>query len=120
MSNPVRTSNEAIGKQIVEDWGSLTWLASAQIGNAKGLTVGRVIIKKGMKNPKHTHPSCEEALYLLAGKLEHSCGGEQFILEAGDTIVIPAGVAHDAVSIGEEDADMMVTYSSGDRDFQLA
>ena len=118
MSSSVRSATEAEGGRIVEDWGSLTWLAGGKIGNAEGLTVGRVIIRKGMSNPKHSHPNCEEALYLLRGRLEHTLGDETVVLAAGDTIVLNAGVPHNARSIGEEDADMIVAYSSGVRGFQ--
>jgi hypothetical protein len=44
MALTVRTAREAEETRIREDWGSLNWLASSQIGNAEGVTVGRVII----------------------------------------------------------------------------
>lgn len=110
---------EAEEKKIVEDWGSLTWLAGKKLSNAEGLTLGRVVIKKGCCNPRHTHYNCEEVLYLLKGKLEHSMGNKKVILNAGDTLVVAASVPHNAVSIGDEDADMIVAYSSGVRDFAL-
>lgn len=100
-------------------WGSLEWLASRGIGNAQGLTLGRVIIKKGQSNPRHGHNACEEVLYLLAGRLEHTIGDETVVVEAGETIAIPPGVFHNAVSVGDVDADMIVAYSAGDRDFEL-
>jgi len=118
MKSGVRPGSEADAHRIDEGWGSLMWLASRKIGNAEGLTIGRVIIKKGKSNPKHSHPNCEEALYLLRGKLEHTIGDETVVLEAGDTIVLDAGIPHNATNIGEEDADMIVAYSSGGRAFQ--
>lgn len=120
MAYAVRTAREVVAKRIEEDWGSLNWLASTAIGNAGGVTVGRVTIGAGQANPRHSHATCEEVLYLLRGRLNHSVGDESVILEAGDTLVIAAGTAHHAVSIGEGDADMIVAYSSGERDFQLA
>jgi len=98
-------------------WGSLTWLAGGDIGNADGVTVGRVVIRQGQSNPAHRHDNCEEVLYLLAGRLEHTVGPEQVVLEPGDTLVVPAGVAHHAISVGRVDADMIVVYSSAQRDF---
>jgi quercetin dioxygenase-like cupin family protein len=106
-------------RKIVEDWGSLSWLAGKKLGNAEGLTLGRVVIRKGCCNPRHIHNSCEEVLYLLAGRLEHTMGDEKVVLNAGDTLVVAAGVAHNAVSIGDVDADMIVAYSAGVRDFVL-
>ena len=104
---------------ISEDWGSLVWLASKQIGNAQGLTLGRVTIKAGHSNPRHRHPKCEEVLYLLRGRLAHTVGDETFIISAGDTISIASGAFHNATCIGETDADMIIVYSEGIRGFEL-
>ena len=81
------------------------------------VTVGRVLIRKGMSNPRHGHRNCEEVLYLLSGRLEHHIGDRKMLQAPGDTVAIPAGVMHHAVSVGPEDADMIVAYSSGVRDF---
>lgn len=109
MAGPVR---------IEESWGSLIWLAGKQMGNMDGLTLGRVVIRRGMSNPRHSHPNCGEVLYLLSGRLDHTIGDDRVIMEPGDTLVVPAGVPHNATSIGETDADMMVAYDSGDRQFR--
>ena len=119
MNYTVRTADEANSKRIDEPWGSLNWLASVPIGNAEGVTVGRVLIKPGQSNPRHSHTTCEEVLYLLHGRLEHYMGDEKVILEAGDTLVVAPYVAHYATNIGNENADMIVAYSSGERDFHL-
>jgi len=100
-----------------ESWGNLSWLAGSTIGNAEGLTLGRVVIRAGQCNPRHAHRNCEEALYLLQGQLRHTVDDADVILNPGDTLVVPAGIFHNAYSIGEQDADMIVAYSSADRDF---
>jgi quercetin dioxygenase-like cupin family protein len=117
MHYSLRTSKDAERDTVVQEWGSLNWLAGNKIGNAQGVTVGRVTIKKGQSNPRHSHSNCEEVLYLLEGRLEHSMGDAKVVLGPGDTLVVKAGVPHDAVSIGETDADVIVAYSCGDRDF---
>ncbi len=104
---------------IHEEWGSLQWTATAELTATPGLTLGRVVLKPGASNPRHSHPNCDEVLYVLKGRLQHETGGEITILEAGDTLAIPAGVPHQAVNIGTEDADTMVVYSSGQREFKL-
>ena len=114
----VRTAAEADASRIDEPWGSLCWLASQPLGNAEGLTVGRVVIKAGMPNPRHRHANCEEVLCLLRGTLEHTVGGATVVLRAGDTLTVDAGIPHNATCIGDEDADMIVAYSAGARDFQ--
>ena len=119
MSHPLFSATQSGRDRIEESWGHLTWLAGQPQGNAQDLTLGRVLIKAGQTNPRHAHPNCEEVLYLLAGRLQHSLGDQSFALAAGDTLSIPAGVFHNAVSLGPDDADMIVAYSEGDRQFVL-
>jgi len=113
----VYAAKDAEARRVDSDWGSLCWLAGKGVGNADGLTLGRVTIKAGRSNPPHSHGNCEEALHLLAGRLEHFVGAESVVLEPADTIVIAPGAAHWARGIGEEDADMIVAYSAGQREF---
>lgn len=117
MSYTLRTAEQAAQATIVEEWGSLNWLASKPIGNAEGVTLGHVIVHPGCANPRHLHHASEEVLYLLRGRLEHTMGSDQVILEAGDTLVVPAHLPHQAINIGEVDAEMIVAYPTGLRDF---
>ena len=102
-----------------KDWGTLHWLASASIGNATGLTLGRVRIEAGAANPRHVHDNCEEVLYLLTGRLRHSIGDETVELGPGDVLVVGPGIVHHAEAIADAPADMIVAYSSADRAFRL-
>lgn len=102
--------------QIQEfDWGRLAWLASRALGNCETMTVGRAIIRAGRQNPVHRHPNCDEILHLLRGRVDHSLGDGRTVLKPGDVIVIPAGTWHNARSMGDEDADMVICFSSADR-----
>ena len=119
MKHIFNASNNAEAATRKEAWGSLLWLANQEIGNANGLTLGRVIIKSGQSNPRHAHFGCEEVLCLLHGKLRHTVGDDTYVMEPGDTLTILPGVFHNAASIGDVDADMIVAYSAGSRDFRL-
>ena len=119
MDGSYRSTKDAVQGCIDDGWGTLTWLANEKLTASKGITLGRVVIRVGQSNPRHSHPSCEEVLYLLRGRLKHSIGDQFVIMEAGDTINVPAGVFHNAQNLGQEDADMMVAYSSSRRDFLL-
>jgi len=117
MKPRLRTRAQSSAQTVVEEWGSLTWLAGEAL-TGSGITVGRVVIKPGKSNPRHCHDRCEEVLYLLRGKLLHSLGDEKIEMDAGDTLAVPPGVMHNALNAGETDAEMMVAYSSGRRDFR--
>jgi hypothetical protein len=43
------------------------------------------------------HPNCEEALYLLSGRLEHHTGEDRGVLEPGDTLMVAAGEFHNTI-----------------------
>ena len=117
MRGKLRTAGESRAARVEAEWGGIEWLASGHLGNASGHTLGRVVIRSGTANPRHSHPNCEESLHLLRGGLEHSVGDEVVTMGPGDTLVVEPGVPHNARSVGEEDAVMIVAYSSAERDF---
>ena len=106
------------GEVLDFEWGRIEWLVSGAQKNSETMTFGRVTIKAGSANPRHIHPNCDEILHLLSGRLEHSLGEERFIMEVGDTISVPLGIWHNARSIGDEDAVMIICFSSADRQMQ--
>ncbi len=58
---------------------------------------------------------------MLQGSIRHSIeGGKTVAMKAGDTIVIPAGIPHNAQNIGPEEAILWLCFSSADREFVLA
>ena len=98
------------------DWGTLTWFASAELGNSEHQTVGRCVLKPGMSNPRHHHPDCEEVLHVLGGRIAHALeDGSEVEMSAGDTITLPAGAPHFARNIGDGDAVLFVCFSSAER-----
>jgi oxalate decarboxylase/phosphoglucose isomerase-like protein (cupin superfamily) len=113
-----RSRDEATASRIEKEWGSLTWLANKELTRCDDITLGRVIIRRGMSNPRHCHPNCCEVLYLLKGRIDHIIGDETIGMKVGDTSITPPGVMHVAINTGDEDADMIVAYSSGQREFK--
>jgi quercetin dioxygenase-like cupin family protein len=111
---------QAGGELLETSWGRLLWTASRQIGNSQSMSFGRVTIRAGETNPRHRHPNCDEILHLLSGRLEHFLSGARIIMEAGDTIAIPQGAWHQARSIGDEDAEIVICFSSAERLTEIA
>jgi len=112
------TRAEADQKRVDQEWGSLTWFASKELTQCNDITVGWVIIKREKSNPRHIHGNCSEVIHLQKGRLKHFVGKEFVFMEPGDTLVVPSGVDHHALNIGDEDAVMIVAYPSGQRHFQ--
>lgn len=101
------------------DWGVLNLFADADTMGLETMTLGRVMIRAGSANPLHAHPDCTEVVIVLDGRIEHVVGSESIVLEAGDVLAVPAGVAHRATSIGAVDADMVIAYTSGRRGYMV-
>jgi len=99
-------------------WGEITWLANQALGNSPELTFGKVVIRSGKRNPTHRHDNCWELLYLLSGRLRHHFGEESAEMGPGELAVIAPGVPHWAQTISDEDACMVVVYSTGERQME--
>lgn len=95
---------------------AIKWLFSGQTAPGAEQTLGHVVIQPGQKNPLHSHPNCEELLYLISGELDHSFEDKVYRLRPGDAIRVPAGVKHDARCVGNEPAAMVVCYSVPNRE----
>jgi quercetin dioxygenase-like cupin family protein len=100
------------------DWGEITWLVSGEAMAGAEMTVGLVTIRPGKRNPLHSHPNCEETLYVLSGSCDHLLDGELYRLSAGQAIRIPRGVRHWAKCLGDEPLVAVIAFSSPDRNTQ--
>ena len=60
--------------------------------------------------PMHIHQSQNESMYLLAGTFGLQYGSEQTVLRAGDFFMVPAGVPHAYVVLGDEPARHLNLY----------
>ena len=99
------------------DWGAMYWLGNQEIGNTKGLSMATMVMKPGAVGVSHHHPNCEEVLYLIKGRLEHHIGDEVIVQEPGDFVTIGAHVSHHAINIADEDAEVIIAFSSAARTF---
>ncbi len=103
-------------ESVETPWGSLTWYANAALENSAEITVGRCIIKPGCENPLHSHPNCSEILVVLHGRIMHVIEeGREVELSEGDVISLPVNLRHKARNTGEEDAVLLIAFSSADR-----
>ncbi|WP_426129932.1 cupin domain-containing protein [Pararhizobium sp. PWRC1-1] len=70
----------------------------------------RVDFQPGAVSIKHSHPG-EEVAYVLKGTLEYQLeGGQPVTLNEGESLFIPAGVAHLAKNVGDGEASELATY----------
>ena len=84
-----------------------------QLGAA--LAVTRLTIHPGKSGERHRHPGSDEVLILIRGNVRVHTPTEDFMVQPGDGLTILGGLTHQIENVGDEDADMVLVYSSGDR-----
>tara|TARA_B100000029_G_scaffold443503_1_gene462619 strand:- start:2306 stop:2656 length:351 start_codon:yes stop_codon:yes gene_type:complete len=70
--------------------------------------LGRIYFPKGAKVPSHTHES-EQITHVISGCLKFSINGENILVRAGQTLVIPCYEEHSAEAL--EETDEIDTFS---------
>jgi mannose-6-phosphate isomerase-like protein (cupin superfamily) len=70
----------------------------------EALEVEATYAPHGSAPPKHLHPAQAEHFEVVSGSLITRVGDEQRRLEAGETLDIPAGIAHQMWNPGDEPA----------------
>lgn len=102
----------------VTDFGRVYW--AVREGDPPGAeqTIGLAIFDAGKGNAEHTHPNCEEIVYVLDGDVEHTLGDQRTTLRAGDLIVVPRGVAHRLLNRSKTPVRCYIVFSSPDRQYE--
>jgi len=99
------------------DFGSVQWVARAGDPPGAELTVGLAVFEAGKSNVEHTHPDCEEVVYVLEGEVVHTLGDQRTTLRAGDLIVVPRGVPHRLLNDSGVPVRAYIVFSSPERKF---
>lgn len=93
----------------------LLWGVSAALGNSERMTVGWCLLDPGAANGRHYHPNCDEVLAVVRGRIIHSWNSTEIEMSEGDVISLPQGVVHNARNIGDQQAQLLICFSSADR-----
>ncbi len=96
-------------------------------GYSRGVAVGESImmahvkLDEGAITKPHRH-DFEEILYVVSGRWRVSFGGREFVLEANQSLVIPANVEHSSVAEADTVAIACTNHRpewEGNQDFWL-
>jgi quercetin dioxygenase-like cupin family protein len=69
-----------------------------QVIHGDAMTVARLELNKGCAVPEHSHHN-EQISTLEKGRVKFVLGGEEIIVNAGETLHIPANVPHSAEAL---------------------
>lgn len=72
------------------------------------LMVTQFLISQGTELPRHSHPH-EQISYVLTGELETRIGGKCYLLQSGDSLLLPGGMEHSALAL--QDVVVIDTFS---------
>lgn len=83
-------------------------LVSRQAIHTAGMTIARLLLKKGAVVPLHQHPN-EQVTMLKSGSLLFEMGGQEIVVNAGDVLHIPPGLPHRVVALEDSMATDLFT-----------
>ncbi|MBC3778350.1 cupin domain-containing protein [Pseudomonas sp. SWRI99] len=108
-----------IGSAQAADSGAMSWqkglsrtdLVRQDVGAVDSEVIqARIDFEPGVTSPRHAHPGVEIA-HVLSGTFEYQLEGRApVILKAGESLLIPQGVAHVAKNVGSDKASELATY----------
>jgi quercetin dioxygenase-like cupin family protein len=88
-------------------------LLSRWVIHTEHMTIARIGLKKGAVVPLHSHVN-QQVTMLKAGSLQFDMGGEQFILKAGEVLVIPPSLPHRVEALEDSMATDLFTPARED------
>jgi len=86
----------------------LTPSISRQALHGETMTIARFRLRKGTHVEEHAHPN-EQVATILSGRMRFLVGGEEVVVAAGESIVLPPNVPHAADVL--EDSDVLDAFS---------
>ncbi len=97
-------------------FGAIEWIADGGGASAE-MSVAVAVFEPGGSNAEHTHPNCEEFVYVLEGEIVHTLGDHSTVLRAGDAFVVPRHAPHRLLNHGTAPCRMLIVFPTVAREF---
>jgi quercetin dioxygenase-like cupin family protein len=89
-------------------------IKATRTDSAGAVTVSEFVLPPWSAGPVlHLHDAVDEAMYVLAGRMDVQLGEERFFLEAGDFVWMPRNLRHGFSSAGDEALRVMALALPG-------
>ena len=99
-------------------WGAMVWLADASSDPELTTSTARMTVHAGQTSPAHSHSNCTEVISVLAGAVVVVIDGTRNgPLSEHQSVRVPPGTVHFMINERDIEAELVVTYSSGERDY---
>ncbi len=119
MADPLIRSSDAIEYETVDAADGLRrGVLIDEDDGAPTFTIRRFVLEAGAEVPKHTN-EVEHEQYVLQGAYTVGIEGEEYEVEAGDSLLIPAGTVHWYRNQGDEPGAFLCAVPNGDDAIEL-
>lgn len=98
----MRQAYSVVEPYITKDGSEIRELMHPLVQGNHAQSLAEAIVPAGKRTKRHRHAQSEELYHVTAGQGHMFLGDEAFIVEVGDTVCIPPGVAHCIEAIGDE------------------
>ena len=98
------------------EFGAIEWVGDGGAASAE-MSAALAVFEAGGSNAEHTHPNCEELVYVLDGEIEHTLGAQSTVLRAGDLFVVPRHAPHRLVNRSGAPCRMLIVFPAAEREF---
>ena len=107
------------GQQETVAWWFLDGLVvEHRVASQMAAVVLEMTLPVGHSPALHVHETLDDTWYAIEGRMAARCGDEEFVIEAGDWVSMPRGVAHTFRVVGDHPARILTVHDNGSfRDF---
>ena len=85
-------------------------------GQGRRLAILEYTTRRGEEPPEHTHPTEDEAFYVLRGALTFWCGADTFEVEDGGFVFLPRGIPHGYTIRSDGDVRLLVVTAPAEQE----
>ncbi len=84
------------------------------LSSSEDIMLVRHVMQVGWQGARHSHPH-EQLVYVIRGRLSFKRGNESFEIAAGDSLIVPGGVDHQASAV--EDSEVLDVFTPSREDY---
>ena len=114
----IRRRNEIEYESVDAAEGLRKGVLIADEHGAPNFAIRRFVLEAGTEVPKHTN-EVEHEQYVLEGEYTVGIGEEEYLVSAGDSLLIPAGVVHWYRNEGDGAGAFLCAVPNGDDEIDL-
>ncbi|MHC3436756.1 cupin domain-containing protein [Natrialbaceae archaeon A-gly3] len=114
----IRRENEIEYESVDAAEGLEKGVLVADEHGAPNFAIRRFVLEAGAEVPAHTN-EVEHEQYVLEGEYTVGIGEEEYLVSAGDSLLIPAGVVHWYRNESDEPGAFLCAVPNGDDEIEL-